>query len=348
LGVRGTGDPFVTPAPLLERLLGGDDLLGSEIEGLIDAWVDDRLAPEALAGLLVAWRAKGETAAEIAATARAFLRHARPFPVPEGLTADCCGTGGDGAGTFNVSTAVAFVCAGAGLPVVKHGNRAVSSASGSADVCRLLGVPVELGPEEGRRLLAASGFAFLFAPFYHPATARAMPVRRALGVRTVFNLLGPLTNPAAPPVRLVGVYDPRLVRPIAEALALLGVRRALVVHGSGLDELALHGPSQGARLTENGIEDLVLTPQEAGLEPRPRDALRGGSPEENARALEAVLAGEGAPAYRDAVLLNAGALLWTAGLTADLAAGVERARDALASGAALRVLALQREYARGA
>ncbi len=338
----------MNPAPLLERLLGRDDLSSADIDALVDALVEGKLAPEALAALLVAWRAKGETAAEIAATAAALRRHARPFPAPAGLYADCCGTGGDGTRSLNVSTAVAFVAAGAGLPMVKHGNRAVSSSSGSADVCRSLGVPTELDPEDGRRLLEASGFVFLLAPLYHPGTAHAMPVRRALGVRTVFNLLGPLTNPAAPPVQLVGVYDPRRVRPLAEALAHLGVRRALVVHGAGLDELALHAPSTVARLHEGTIEELVLAPEEAGLERRPLASLAGGSPETNARALEALLAGEGPPAYRDAVLLNTAALLWTAGLVRDLAAGIAEARAALRSGAAERVLALQREHGRGA
>jgi anthranilate phosphoribosyltransferase len=338
----------VNPAPLLERLLAREDLATAEIDALVDALVDGNLAPEAFAALLVAWRAKGETPAEVAAAARALRRRAVPFPAPSGLYADCCGTGGDAQGTFNVSSAVAFVAAGAGLPVVKHGNRAVSSRCGSADVCRSLGVPTELGPEEARAALDASGFVFLLAPLYHPGTARAMPVRRVLGVRTVFNLLGPLTNPAAPPVQLVGVYDPARVRPLAEALALLGVRRALVVHGAGLDELGLHAPSTVARLEDGRIEELLLAPEEAGLEPRPLAALAGGSPEENARALEAVLKGDGPDAYRDAVLLNTAALLWTAGLSPDLPAGVERARASLASGAARRVLERQRELGRGA
>ncbi len=338
----------MNPAPLLERLLCGENLTPSDVDLLIAGLVEGSLAPEALSAVLIAWRAKGETAVEIAAAAAAIRRHARAFPPPGGLFADCCGTGGDGARTYNVSTAVAFVAAGAGLPIVKHGNRAVSSSSGSADVCRSLGVPTELAPEEGAKLLAASGFVFLLAPLYHPGTARAMPVRRALGVRTVFNILGPLTNPAAPPVQLVGVDDPGRIRPLAEALAHLGVRHALVVHGGGLDELALHAPSRVVRLHEGVIDEGILTPEEAGLDPHPREALAGGDPETNARALQAVLAGEGPPAYRDAVLLNTGALLWTAGLAPDLVSGVATARESLVSGAALRVLARQRAYARGA
>lgn len=337
----------MTGPALLEKLLRREDLAGEEIDGLAEALGAGDLAPELFAGLLVAWRAKGETPAEIAALARALRRLARPFPAPSGLFADCCGTGGDGAHTLNVSTASAFLAAGAGLPVAKHGNRAVSSASGSADVCQSLGVPLELPPERARALLDTSGFVFLLAPLYHPATARAVPVRRALGVRTLFNLLGPLTNPASPPVQLVGVYDPALVRPVAEALRHLGVRRALVVHGGGLDELALHAPTRATRLADGTLEDLVLAPEDADLPRRPLAELAGGTPGDNARALLALLEGEGSPAYRDAAVLNAAALLWTAGLEPTLRAARARAEESLRSGRARRILDLQREHARG-
>lgn len=329
---------------LLERLLAREELTAPEIEALVDDLVSGALVPELLAAVLTAWRAKGETPSEIAAMARALRRHARPFSADLAFFADCCGTGGDGSRSLNVSTAVGLLAAACGLPVVKHGNRAVSSSSGSADVCQALGIPTELTPEAARVLLHDSGFVFLHAPLYHTATARATPVRRSLGIRTIFNLLGPLTNPAAPTVQLVGVYDPKRVRDLAEALGQLGVRRALVVHGAGLDEIALHAATRAARLQEGRIDELVLEPQDAGLPHYPLDELSGGSPADNARALLDLFEHPRPSAYHDIVILNTAALLWIADLASDLRDAASLARAALHDGRALATLRRQQEF----
>lgn len=318
----------------LESLYRREDLTPHEVEALFTRLVTGELDPVVLAALLVALKIKGERGREIAAAARALRAAARPFPRPDYFFADSCGTGGDGKGTLNISSGVAFVAAACGLPVAKHGNRSVSSRSGSADVLEALGVNVRVGATSARRCLDASGVAFLFAPDYHPGIAHAMPVRRALATRTLFNVLGPLVNPALPPCQLAGVYAPELVVPVAEALADLGAERALVVHGSGLDEVALHGPTLAARVRAGVVEPLELTPEAGGVAAQPLAALAGGTPEENAAELVAVLAGGGRRAYRDAIALNAGALLWVADRAETLADGVGQAAAALANGAA--------------
>ncbi|MGH7057799.1 MAG: anthranilate phosphoribosyltransferase, partial [Acetobacteraceae bacterium] len=282
------------------------------------------------------------------AAARALRAGARPFPRPDYFFADSCGTGGDGRGTLNVSSGVAFCAAACGLPIAKHGNRSVSSRSGSADVLEALGVNVRADATSARRCLDEAGVAFLFAPDYHPGIAHAMPVRRALATRTLFNVLGPLVNPARPPCQLAGVYEERLVVPVAEALAALGVECALVVHGAGLDEIALHGPTAAARVWNGRIETLTLAPDQAGLNRRPLEALAGGTPEENAAALAAVLAGERADAYAEAIALNTGALLWIAGRAEDLTAGVAQAWLALRNGRAGERLERLRRLSNGA
>jgi anthranilate phosphoribosyltransferase len=286
------------------------------------------------AALLAALKARGETPEEIAGAAEALRQAARPFPRPAYRFADTCGTGGDGSGTVNISTAVALVAAELGLPVAKHGNRSVSSQCGSADVLEELGVRVDATPEVARRCLDEVGVAFLFAPVYHAGVRHAMPVRRALATRTIFNLLGPLSNPSHPPLQILGVYDAALCRPLAQTLGLLGVEAALVVHGQGLDEIALHGVTTAALWREGHLTELEFTPEEAGLARQPVEALRGGGPATNAAFLRALLAGRGQPAHRDAVALNAGALAWIAGLASTLADGVALALDAIASGRA--------------
>ncbi len=285
-----------------------------------------------LAGLLGALKARGETPEEIAGAAQALRATALPFPRPEYRFADTCGTGGSASGTLNVSTAVAVVVAELGLPVAKHGNRAVSSKSGSADVLEAIGVRLETTPEVARRCLDEIGLCFLFAPQYHAGVRHAMPVRQALGTRTLFNLLGPLVNPARPPLQIVGVYDPALCVPVARTLAMLGTESALVVHGEGLDEIALHGTTRAALYRDGRLSELELTPEEAGLSRHPLEALRGGQPADNAAALEALLAGKDNGAYRDAVAINAGALAWIGGLSESLAEGADLAGAALASG----------------
>jgi anthranilate phosphoribosyltransferase len=263
------------------------------------------------------------------------------------LTADSCGTGGDGSATVNISTAVAVVAAEAGLPMVKHGNRSISSKCGSADVLEACGVKIDVSPELAARCLQEERICFLFAPRYHAAMQHAMPVRRALRTRTIFNLLGPLSNPAAPPVQLLGVYDPALCRPMAETLRLLGCTRALVVHGAGLDEIALHGPTQGALLLAGTITDITISPEDAGLHEHPLEALAGGDPQENAAWLLRLLAGEATSAHNEAVAINAGALLWIAGKAKDLAAGAAQALAVIAAGKAKERLVRWGELSHG-
>ncbi|MHB1327993.1 MAG: anthranilate phosphoribosyltransferase [Gemmatimonadales bacterium] len=288
-----------------------------------------------IAALLGALKARGETPAEIAGAAMALRRAAVPFPKPDYPVADTCGTGGDGAGTVNISTAAAFVAAAAGVRVAKHGNRASSSRCGSADLLEALGVRLETTPAVARQCLDQAGVCFLFAPAYHPGVRRATGVRQTLRTRTVFNLLGPLANPAQPEYQVMGVYAERLVVPLAETLGMLGCREALVVHGSGMDEIALHGPTTAARLHRGAVQRLTLTPEAAGCTPAPVEALAGGSPEEGAAWLRQLLAGHAPRAHLDAVALNSGAMLWIAGLAPDLRAGVGAARDVLGTGAGL-------------
>ena len=330
--------PPIAAEPVVARLLDGDDLDAQSAELLFAELVEGRLAEPLMAAAFVALRLKGETAAELTGGALALRAAARPFPRPDYLFADSCGTGGDCSGSINVSTAAGIVAAASGLPIVKHGNRSFTSKCGSADVLEALGARLDLAPERSRKILDETGFCFLLAPSYHPGIAHAGPVRRALKVRTIMNLLGPCLNPARPSVQLLGVAEPRLLRPVAETLRALGVERALVVHGSGLDELALHGFTEAVRLTAGTLETLEITPEQAGLVRRPAEAIAGGTPAENAALLAATLAGQGDPAHEDVVALNAGALLATAEVASDLADGVTRARAAIASGDAGRLL----------
>lgn len=325
---------------ILETLCARQDLTRDESRAVFEAIVAGALADVQVAGLLVALKAKGEVPAEIAGAAEALRAAAVPFPVDDDRPlVDTCGTGGDGAGTVNVSTAVALLGAELGLAVTKHGNRSISSRCGSADVLEAAGVRIDAPPEVARRCLAEHGFCFLFAPAYHAGMRNAMAARRGLGVRTIFNLLGPLANPAHPRVQLMGVYDPALCEPLAETLALLGCEAALVVHGDGLDEIALHAPTTAALLRHGRVRMLELDPTALGVGSWPRGALAGGDAAANAVWLRALLAGEGAPAHNAAVALNAGALLWLAGGADELVEGVARARAALLSGRAAERLA---------
>jgi len=327
--------PVANPLP---KLLTGEDLTSEEAQHLFERLVLGRLEPAEIAGMLIALRMKGETAEEMIGAATALSAAALPFERPDYLFADCCGTGGDGSGLINVSTAAGFVAAACGLPIAKHGNRSVSSRCGSADVLEQLGAKIDVDPATARRLLDATGFCFLFAPAYHPGMKHAALVRRQLSVRTVMNLLGPCINPARPPVQLLGVADPKMLRRIAQTLAAVGVREALVVHGSGLDELALHGETRAIRLSNGEMAELALTPEDAGLARAPLSVVTGGDAAENAERLSALLAGKGAGAENDIVALNAGALLMTAGKAADLREGTAIARDALLGGRAGAVL----------
>ena len=290
--------------------------------------------PAQIGGLLMALRTRGETVDEYAAAAgvmRAKCNKVKGLPG----AMDIVGTGGDGKGTLNISTATAFVVAGAGVPVAKHGNRTLSSKSGAADALSQMGVNVMVGPDVVQTALDQVGIAFMMAPMHHPAMAHVGPVRGELGTRTIFNILGPLTNPAGAKRQLTGAFARDLIRPMAETLAKLGSERAWLVHGSdGTDELTITGVSWVAALEEDGqVVDLELHPEEAGLPVHPFEAIVGGTPEENAAAFRDLL--DGAPgAYRDSVLLNASAALVVAGKASDLKAGVEIASESLDSGAA--------------
>jgi anthranilate phosphoribosyltransferase len=320
------------------QLLDGRDLDRSEARALFASIVEGRLPDPLMAAVFVALRIRGETSEELIGAASALRSAARPFPSPKYLFADSCGTGGDFSGSINVSTAAGFVASACGLPVVKHGNRSFTSKCGSADVLEALGARLDLTPLESRELLDRTGFCFLLAPMYHPGIAHAGAVRRALKVRTIMNLLGPCLNPAGPKVQLLGVADSARLRPIAETLRALGVERALVVHGSGLDEIALHAFTQAVQLQDGELEEVELTPEQAGLGRMPAEQIVGGSPEENARRLSALLSGRGAAADEAVVALNAGALLAIAGKAADFRDGVGAALDAIRSGDANRVL----------
>ena len=290
--------------------------------------------PAQIAALAVALRMKGETPEEIAGMADAMRRRVPPIRTRRSPLLDTCGTGGDNANTFNISTTVAIVTAACGVAVAKHGNRAVSSRTGSADVLESLGVRIDLTPESAARSLDLVGITFLFAPNYHASLRHAAAARREIGVRTVFNVLGPLTNPAGATRQLLGVFSDTLVRPVAEVLRQLGSDRAWVVHGrDGLDELTVFDRSHVAALEDGAIREFELDPASVGLAHADREGIGGGDAADNARRIRAVLAGEKGAA-RDVVLLNAGAALVVAGVSGDLAAGVTRAREAIDRGEA--------------
>lgn len=313
---------------------------------LARASMEQILAGEAtaaqIAALAIALRMKGETAEEIAGMAEAMRQRVPPMRTRRAPLIDTCGTGGAALGAntkFNISTTVAIVTASCGVAVAKHGNRAVSSRTGSADVLEALGVRLDLTPESAARSVDHLGITFLFAPNYHSAMRNAAGARREMGVRTVFNLLGPLTNPAGASRQLVGVYADAYVATLAEVLRSLGSERAMIVHGSdGMDELTVFGPNHVAELSGGKIREFMLDPKDLGLAHTDRSAVTGGSPQENAARIRAVLAGESGPA-RDIVVLNAAAALVVAGVADDLAAGVERAQRALDRGEAARKLA---------
>jgi anthranilate phosphoribosyltransferase len=327
----------VSPRDAIARVAAGRDLSEAETSACVETILAGRATPAEVAGLLVALRMKGEAVDELVGGARALRAHAIRIDGPPDAI-DTCGTGGDGAATLNVSTAAGLVVAAAGVPVAKHGNRAVSGAVGGADVLEALGVTLTLPPAALAACLRTVRFAFLFAPTLHPALAAAAPVRRELGIRTIFNLLGPLANPAGVRRQVIGVFDARWVEPVATALLRLGAERAWVVHGAGgLDELALDGESVVAEVAGGTIRRSTVTARDAGLRAAPADALRVGSLAEAAARVRAVLAGERGPA-RDVVCLNAGAALVVAGVAEGLARGTAAAGAAIDDGSAAAVL----------
>jgi anthranilate phosphoribosyltransferase len=335
----------------ITQLLDGRSLDRAQARAVMGEIMRGEATPAQIGGFLVALRAKGETPDEIAGCAEAMREHVLPVRPRRNDLVDTAGTGGDGAHTINISTAAALVAAAAGAAVAKHGNRAVSSACGSADVLEALGFTLEQEPDRIAQAIDELGFGFLFAPSHHPAMRHAAPVRKELATRTVFNLLGPLTNPAGARAQVVGVYSPELVRTIAEVLARLGARRAFVVHGAGgIDELSPIGPNLVGEVVDGSVRERELDPEaELGLARCSLDELRGGTPEDNAAAIRDVFAGaEGG--RRSAVLLNAAGAIAAAGHAADLREGLEIARGTVDSGAAgdrlERVIAFSRSEVR--
>ena len=309
-------------------------LTREEAEAAFQILFDGEATPSQIGGLLMALRTRGETVDEYAAAAAVMRAKCNAVKAPEGAM-DIVGTGGDGKHTLNISTATAFVTAGAGVTVAKHGNKNLSSKSGTADVQSQMGINVMVGPDVVEKALAECGIAFMMAPMHHPAIAHVMPTRQELGTRTIFNILGPLTNPAGVKRQLTGAFTRDLIRPMAETLGRLGSERAWLVHGSdGTDELTITGVSWVSALdTDGSVKDVELHPEDAGLPVHPFEAIIGGTPEDNANAFRALLNGE-ASAYRDAVLLNSAAALVVADAASDLRDGVEKARDSIDSGKA--------------
>lgn len=317
----------------LEHVVSGNDLDAGAARCVMDTIMEGVATPAQVGALLAALRAKGETVDELTGMVESMRAHAITVTLSVDAV-DTCGTGGDGLGTFNISTAAALVAAGAGCPVAKHGNRGASSHCGSADVLEALGVVISLPPDGVRRCVEQAGIGFLFAPAYHPAMRHAAAVRRELGVRTVFNILGPLANPARVRHQALGVADPSLAPTMAAVLQRLGHRRALVFSGpDGLDELGLSGPAGCFDVSAAAVRPFTLDPAELGFDPAPAHALRGGDTATNAACITAVLDGATGPS-RDVVVLNAAAALVAGELSADLADGVARARESIDSGAA--------------
>jgi anthranilate phosphoribosyltransferase len=326
----------------IDRLLAGDALSAGDTEAAVGLVMRGEADPAQIAGLLVALRAKGETVDELVGAARAMRAHVVEVRPARDDLVDTAGTGGDGAGTFNISTTAALVAAACGCAVAKHGNRAASSRSGSADVLEALGVPIALTPGQAARMIELYGFGYLHAPDHHPAMRHAGPVRRSLGVRTVFNLLGPLTNPAGARRQLIGVYAPQWVEPMGQALAALGCEHGMVVHGQpGIDELSPCGATTVATVRGGVVTVSELDARDLGIELCALSDLAGGDPQRNAEIALAVLAGEEGPAA-DATALNAAAAIVVAGRAADLGEGLELARKALRSGAAMATLSALR------
>ncbi|WP_255148748.1 anthranilate phosphoribosyltransferase [Halorarius halobius] len=322
----------------IERVTEGEDLSQHEAREAARLVFEEATETQ-IGALLTALRAKGETETEIAGFAEGMRGAARTIDPERGTLVDTCGTGGDDYDTINVSTTSALVVAGAGVPVAKHGNYSVSSSSGSSDVLEEVGVDLDSSPEAVEELVERAGIGYMHAPAFHPAMKAVIGPRRELGMRTVFNVLGPLTNPAGADAQVVGVYDPELVPVLARSLARLDVEHALVVHGAGLDEIAVHDETVVAEVEGDDVTEYTLTPEELGLERSPIEAIAGGTPAENAADLRGIVGGEVGGAKRDVILANAGAAIYVAGAADTLAEGVDRAREAIDGGAAAHKLA---------
>ena len=325
--------------PFLNKVLAGDDLTREEMSEAVGLVMDGQGSPTQIAGLLVALRSKGEVVTEMAGAAQAMRARMNKLDITRRPLIDTCGTGGDASGSYNVSTGAALVVAACGVPVAKHGNRALSSKSGSADILTALGVNIEADIPLVERAITEVGIGFLMAPRHHGAMRHVAGTRVELGTRTIFNILGPLSNPAGTERQVIGVFDAKWLRPVAEVLGKLGSSRVWVVHGDdGMDELTTTASSQVAELRDGNVSTFSVTPEDAGLTRAAAAALKGGDPKENAAALRAVLDGE-VSAYRDIVLLNAAAALVVAERAANLAEGVAQATAAVDGGKAREVLA---------
>ncbi len=321
----------------IDSVASGTHLTADHASAVLDEVMEGRASEVQTAAFLVALRAKGETVAELTGLARTMRRLAASVDTPREGLVDTAGTGG-GPSTFNISTAAAIVAAGAGCPVAKHGNRSNTSRSGSADLLEALGVPIELGPADVARSISEIGFGFMFAPRHHSAMKHVVPVRKELAVRTIFNFLGPLTNPAGATRQLLGVSDRRYQETIAEALLGLGCERALVVSAEdGLDEMSISGPTRVVEVEGGSTKEWFVAPADVGIAETPLEEIAGGSPEENAAVVESVLDGDEGPA-RDVVVLNAGAAILAGGSASDLGDGMDRAREAIDRGAAKGVV----------
>lgn len=323
----------------IAKVVEGKDLSKEEAFQAMACIMEGESLPTQIASLLTALRMKGETSQEITGFAKAMQARSVRIRARDGeCVVDTCGTGGDGCGTFNISTAVAFVAAGGGLTVAKHGNRSVSSKSGSADVLEALGVKISLPPAKVEACLQKNGLTFLFAPSFHPAMKHALGPRKEIGIRTAFNLLGPLTNPAGATVHLLGIYREDLTRPVAEVLKSLGSKAAFVVHGADhSDEISITGKTTVCQLKEGVIANYQVEPEEVGLKRASLEAIRGGTPEKNAQILLQILKGDPGPP-RDVVLLNGAAVFVASGKVSNLREGIEMARESIDSGKAMKKL----------
>lgn len=330
----------ITDQQALQRVIEHREIFHDEMLGLMRRIMTGEMSPVVMAGLITGLRVKKETVGEVTAAAQVMREFATPVQVEDATNlVDLCGTGGDGAHTFNISTTAMFVAAAAGARVAKHGGRSVSSSTGSADVLEALGVGINLQPANVAKALAETGIGFMFAPNHHGAMKHAAPIRKELGVRTLFNILGPLTNPAGAPNQLMGVFHPDLVGIMARVLQRLGSQHVLVVHGSdGLDEITLAGDTLVAELKDGEVREYRINPGQFGIAEHDGSMLKAQSREMSQAILRRVLANEPGPA-RDIVLMNAGAALYAADVANSLAEGIERAREALASGAAAQKLA---------
>jgi anthranilate phosphoribosyltransferase len=323
---------------LLATLVDGQDLDQKTMTAFFEEMLNGNTDPIVLASVLTALKIKGETPAEISGAAIAIKAAAKKFPAQTNSVADCVGTGGDGANTINISTTAAILAAACGLKMAKHGNRSVSSMSGSADLLEAFGVNLMMSPETASNCLDKANLCFLYAPAYHSGFKHAAAVRKTMGVRTLFNILGPLANPAYPNIMLLGVYTPSLLIPMAEALQLTGVERAFVVYGSGLDEIALHGETQVIEINGEQLIERTISPQDFGLNNYSLEDIKGGTPQENADIIKAILSGNGQEAHNAAVIINCAALLYLHDKAKDLKAAAQLASEVLKSGKGLATL----------